>query len=158
MLLPLLYCDTDSTKSACKLLQLLYPLLYCDTDSTTSACKLLQLLLLHLSWLYCLTDSTTFIQSARRCRMGKSWRVLVIYTSWVTLSKKIQLPCSYKFLKLKLSFILSQLWCVFYHGHHDFLLANFCILNVGSPKVWLTLRAQPTWRSHFWTSFNSYSG
>ena len=76
---------------------ILLPLLYCDTDSTKSACELLQLLLLHLPLLYCLTDSTTFIQSAHRCKMGKSWRVLVIYTSWVTLSEKIQLPCSFKF-------------------------------------------------------------
>ena len=79
------------------LLLLHLPLLYCDTDSTDSICKLLQTLILLLPLLYCLTDSTTFMQSAHRCRMGKSWRVLVIYTSWVTLSEKIQLPCSFKF-------------------------------------------------------------
>ena len=48
-----------------------YFFLYCIvTDSTKSACKLIQLLQLLLTLLYCHPDFTTFIQSAHRCRMG----------------------------------------------------------------------------------------
>ena len=84
-----LYCDTDSSKSAWKLLWLLlYFFLYCIVTQIllNQHVNCFNYWLLHFSWLYCLTDSTTFIQSAHRCRMGKFWRVLVIYTSWVTLS------------------------------------------------------------------------
>ena len=171
-ILPLFNSDADSSESAWKLLRLLlYFFLYCIVTQILLNqhvnyfsyyncfflyCIVTQILrnqhvncfnywLLHLSWLYCLTDSTTFIQSARRCRMGKFWRVLVIYTSWVTLSLKDTITMQLQVFKVKAVFYCKPtLMRLLSWTSWPFIRKFMHPKRGGSPKVWLTLRAQPT--------------